>query len=267
MLLLACAQNEPQFCNGDPSFCARSLPELTLPATHNSMSNADAGWYFPDQQHGLKQQLEDGIRGMLLDTYDNEGELSFCHAYCSLGSQPMSEGLGIVQDFMEENPNEVLVFILQDNITPEQTATAFEDAGLSPYLFTPPTDNVWPTLAEMIAADTRLLVTAESADPPDGWYRNAWDLFFDSPYTFKSVDEMNCELNRGDPANPLFLVNHWVADPMPSPEQADISNTAEVLEDRMAECQALWGRNPNLLAVDFYDRGALFDVTRHLNGL
>jgi hypothetical protein len=119
----------------------------------------------------------------------------------------------------------------------------------------------------MIADDTRLLVTAESANPPDGWYRNAWDLFFDSPYTFKSVDEMNCELNRGDPANPLFLVNHWVADPMPSPEQAAISNTTEVLEDRIAECQEVWGRNPNLLAVDFYDQGALFDVTRHLNGL
>ncbi len=40
-----------------------------MPATHNSMSVPLPGWYSAEQERPIGGQLEDGIRGLLLDTH------------------------------------------------------------------------------------------------------------------------------------------------------------------------------------------------------
>lgn len=269
LLLLACnspAEPDPvRACNGHAELCDRRLDEVALPATHNSMSNAEDGWYVPNQALNLEAQLDDGVRGFLLDTHEVEGELYLCHSYCELGSVPLADALGIYADFMQTHPDEVLVFILQDSITAEQTAGAFEAAGL--------VDQTWawdggalPTLGEMIDAGQRLVVSAEVSGPPPDWYMHAWDLFWDNPYDYTSADEFSCELNRGDAANPLFLLNHWLG-PLPSEEAAAEVNTAAVLGAHAERCAQEAGRLPTLVAVDHYELGDLFEVVHALNGL
>jgi hypothetical protein len=49
--------------------CDRRLDQITLPATHNAMSVPLPGWYSSLQEYPIKRQLEDGIRGLLLDTH------------------------------------------------------------------------------------------------------------------------------------------------------------------------------------------------------
>jgi hypothetical protein len=56
-------------CNGREELCGLRLDEVALPATHNSMSAASEGWLFANQARGIPQQLEDGIRGILIDTH------------------------------------------------------------------------------------------------------------------------------------------------------------------------------------------------------
>ena len=57
-------------CNGFPELCDRTLDEVVFPATHNSMSAAEyEGWFFPNQEKGIATQLQDGIRGLLIDAY------------------------------------------------------------------------------------------------------------------------------------------------------------------------------------------------------
>jgi Short repeat of unknown function (DUF308) len=56
-------------CNGHKELCDRSLPEIALPATHNAMSVPLAGWYAAEQDKPIPNQLIDGIRGLLIDTY------------------------------------------------------------------------------------------------------------------------------------------------------------------------------------------------------
>jgi len=57
-------------CNGHPELCDRRLNEVALAATHNSMSAGDiVEWMFPNQQKGIRTQLEDGIRGFLIDVH------------------------------------------------------------------------------------------------------------------------------------------------------------------------------------------------------
>ena len=59
----------PAIAAGCEELCDRPLDELTLPATHNSMSVPLPGWYASLQGHPIDRQLADGIRGLLLDTH------------------------------------------------------------------------------------------------------------------------------------------------------------------------------------------------------
>jgi uncharacterized membrane protein HdeD (DUF308 family) len=56
-------------CEGHAELCDRPLDQITLPATHNSMSVPLPGWFAPLQEHPIDRQLRDGIRGLLLDTH------------------------------------------------------------------------------------------------------------------------------------------------------------------------------------------------------
>ena len=67
---------------------------------------------------------------MMLDTYDEDGEPFLCHVFCALGSQPLVEGLGEIEAFLDDNPNEVLSIIFENYITNAETASAFEESGL-----------------------------------------------------------------------------------------------------------------------------------------
>jgi hypothetical protein len=57
-------------CNGHPELCDRRLNEVVFATTHNSMSAADIpDWMFPNQERGIRAQLEDGVRGFLIDIH------------------------------------------------------------------------------------------------------------------------------------------------------------------------------------------------------
>ena len=55
--------------------------------------------------------------------------------------------------------------------------------------------------------------------------------------------------------------------PFPSAEQAAEANAYAVLHDRAVACAEAFGRNPNLVAVDWYTEGDLFLVVDGLNGM
>lgn len=56
-------------CNGHDELCDRTLPEVVLPATHNSMSAPLPGWFSSEQDTPIGRQVRDGIRGLLIDTH------------------------------------------------------------------------------------------------------------------------------------------------------------------------------------------------------
>jgi hypothetical protein len=89
----------------------------------------------------------------------------------------------------------------------------------------------------------------------------------DTPYSFSEASEFSCDLSRGQAENPLFLVNHWLSTPLPSPESGEAVNVADVLETRARACADQWDRAVNFLGVDFYDRGDLISVVDRLNGV
>ncbi len=226
------------------------------------MAARDEDFLAPNQEHGIDRQLEDGIRGFLIDTYFWRGEYQLCHGSCEIGSTPATEGLGHIREFLAANPDEVIAIIFQNGISPEETAEMLELVELDSMLMQP-REEAWPTLAELIDGGERILVTLESGSGGER-LPNAWEVFFDTQYSFSDESQFNCAVNRGAADNSLHLLNHWLQDPLPLPELGARANAYETLRARVDECESE-GVFPNLLAVDFYETGDLFEVVAELN--
>jgi hypothetical protein len=56
-------------CNGHVELCDRPLDRVALVATHNAMSVPLPGWFSAEQDRPIAGQLDDGVRGLLIDTH------------------------------------------------------------------------------------------------------------------------------------------------------------------------------------------------------
>jgi len=257
-------------CNGAAALCGRTYDAVVFPGTHNSVAATESGFSVlnANQVRPVLAQLEDGIRVLLLDvTYDN-GETVLCHGRCGLGSRSHVEVMTELHQFLVEHPREVVTIIYQDSVDPSDVEADYVEVDLVGLTYTH-RGGAWPTLGEMIDADTRLVVTAESQGPPPAWYHHVWDVAWDTPYTFTSVEDFSCVLNRGETGHALMLMNHWLSNGvgLPDAAAAETSNAAETLMDRVGECHREAGRLPTFIAVDFYETGDLFAVVDALNGV
>jgi hypothetical protein len=258
---------DDELCNGSSSLCTRRYDQVAYATTHNAMSNGDEGWLLPNQQHGISRQLDDGIRALMLDThYFGAGdEVDLCHEYCELGREPLVSGLAKIKRFLDRRPNEIVSIIFEAYVDEADVEDAFDEAGLLDYLHEQPLDQPWPTLRELIAAGTRLVVfTDERGEEP--WHHYVWDYASETPFSFETPDDFTCAPNRGNPNNGLFILNHFLTQTVGRPELAQQVNYDPLFIDRALQCQAERNRLPNFVTVDFYDIGDVFFVTNALNG-
>jgi hypothetical protein len=257
-------------CNGRADLCARRFDEVAFPCTHNAYAARDDGFQAinANQNHGVAAQLADGVRCMMLDVHDSAGETALCHGPCGLGKLDHVEVLLEIAAFMAGHPDEVLTIIYEDDVPAERIVADLEESGLAGLTYAH-AGGAWPTLAEMIDANTRLLVTAEQGGPPPAYFHHVWDLASDTPYSFHAQSEFTCDLNRGQADNDLYLVNHWLSTEFDTPSEAGAIevNVHDVLLPRAMQCRREGGQAVNFLAVDFYEHGDLFAVVDALNDL
>ncbi|MGI9022862.1 MAG: hypothetical protein ACR2HV_06480 [Acidimicrobiales bacterium] len=194
-------------------------------------------------------------------------DIYLCHNFCELGAVSFSSVLGDLKTFLETNPDEVVVVVIQDAVEPVATARAFIDAGLEERVYTLRKDQPMPTVGDIVRSHRNLLVFSEVGGPgaPE-WYQPGYEGWFqETEYNFERAGEMNCNANRGTADAPLFLFNHWLTTDRPNPGDARKLNTREFLEDRLRKCADERGRLPNVVAVNFAEIGALQAVTRDMN--
>lgn len=232
------------------------------------MSNQADGWENPNQYVGIAQQLDDGVRALMLDTHRWDGETLLCHGICALGSLPLLDGLAIIRDFLDRNRGEVVTIIFEAQVDADRHAEAFDDAGLLDRVHGQAAGEPWPTLRELIDADRRLVVFTDDAGVGAyGWYMDVWAHAWETDYAAETTADFSCDINRGDAGNPLFIFNHFLTDIWPVPEEAPVTNANPFLIDRARACMQASGRLPSFVTVDFYTEGDLFEAVRMLNGL
>jgi hypothetical protein len=191
-----------------------------------------------------------------------------CHGFCELGATPFVSMLQGVRDFLVASPSEVLVFVIEDYVTPADIAAAFQGSELERFVYKGPLGPPWPTLRELVDMDARILVLGENDTRGVPWYHPVFQVVQETPYKFRAPAEFSCKPNRGGTSGSLFQINHWIETlPAPKPSNAAIVNAHEVLLKRARRCQKERGRLPNILAVDFARTGDLLGVADELNGL
>jgi hypothetical protein len=254
-------------CTPAPAPSPSLLPfdQRAWATTHNSMSAASDGWLVPSQEHGELRQLADGVRGMMLDVHEQDGEAWLCHGYCELGSQPLVEGLAELYGHLALHPDVVLTLILENYVSAELLEEAFAASGLLELCSEQQAGEPWPSVAELIASGERVVVLSDHEGGARPWLLPTWEHAWETHWSAESLDDFDCEPNRGDPDNELFILNHFLTDPVSLPELAAEANQAAVLERRAFDCWEQSGRIPNFVAVDFYATGDLMVVVEALN--
>ena len=190
-----------------------------------------------------------------------------CHNFCEMGAASFTGEMSAVRTWLETHPDQVVMMIVEDHTTPADTSAALEAAGLADRAWTLDASSPIPTMGDLVKSGRNLLVFAENGGPgsPD-WYQNAYQWFQETPYAWKTVDAMDCGPNRGADGNTFMLINHWVGYSPPDPGKAgSLVNTEEVLRRRIEQCISTRGVWPNVVAVDFAERGALVKVVDSYN--
>ena len=294
--LLTLASAEPVIadpgCNGSVELCDRAVSEIVFAGSHNSMSSTDLGWDLAMQTGDIVAQLNFGVRALLIDTHywDRPGAVEggnngaaaaqieaaldddqpregvwLCHGFCALGATELETALADINIWLDSNPREVVMLVIQDETSTDDVIEGFEKSALLSKVHNHVPGSPWPTLQQLIDSNQRIIVFAENEGRPDSWYQNVWENFTETPFEFAVRSEFSCAANRGDTDNPLFLLNHWVTTGIPVREAAAVVNSDSALRERVEECRTERGRLPNVIAVDFAQTGDLIAFVDELN--
>ncbi len=268
--------------------------QYTWLVSHNAFSSDTI---FSNQYgKSIAEQLQLGVRGLMLDLYDYKNSVYLCHKNCFLsGYGTFEEQMNqSVIPYLKNNPNAILTIFLEDHSSRENLKTALNKIDdLGKYVFTPQKwfgyPN-WPTLSEMIAKDQRLILISEN-EKNSGYYEtisgevhiifgqdinveNNWNLgssIMTHDYSCNSrwdkipifTKKASAFYNSWDR---LFVMNHFHGVPYASHSEIDNSFSNLMLREE-EYCRPAAHKIPNYIAVDNISRGnALEYIEWHNNG-
>lgn len=266
-------------CNGHPELCDKRYDEVTYPTTHNAFNAARSKqrWTYPNQKYDIPRQLNDGVKAFMIDVHYYNGPnkklkaqrpVMVFHEYAVLGYRPLTDILDMFTCYMDANPNEVLTFICQCSITPEDFAKVVEGHPIYKYVYAQALDQPWPTLGQMVASGKRFVFLNDRADSTcKPWQHQQCNYGFENPYSNKSLKQYDCNLKQeADTSKALYIFNHFLTGTFARRSKNRKANSYAVLMNRVKQCQETVGKRINFLTVDWYHWGDLFKVVDELNG-
>ena len=249
-------------CNGSKDLCNKRYNEVAYLTTHNAFNSKQDSFLFPNQKSNIIQQLNNGVRGLMIDVYDDNGSIVVYHAYKFLGHKPLSIYLNDIKYFLDNNPNEIITIILESYTTSNAIENEITQVGLLKYLHTQDVNSLWPKLQTMIDSNKRLVILSDKNDANEkqSWYHYIWDFAVENKY-----GQINCEFNRGNPINSLFIFNHFITSFTGNKNNAKNVNSFKFLMNHIIKCKDLKNKFPNFITVDFFEIGESLDVVGKLN--
>ena len=253
-------------CHTSDALCQKRFDEVAFAMTHNGYSSEEDEFLGPNHKFGIEQQLQDGVRGFMLDVYSYLDVLTLCHSNCEIGSRLLSGALDTYRAFLADNPRDLIVIIFESYVPGAELAESFAAAGLERYAYAHDPSSPWPTLEELIDTDKRLVVFTDRSGGDPAWMMPIWEHAWETPWSIKEADEFTCEATgRGNTDNQLFIFNHFITNPIALPAFAEEINTYDYLLNRAQACEQETGDTINFINVDFYSIGGTLDVENALN--
>lgn len=286
-----------QPCNNYAEFCNRKYSNITEVCAHNSpfvrKNNAGA-----NQEFGVTQQLNDGIRMLQGQAHYVNNTLYYCHTSCDLlNAGTVEDYLTDVTKWVASHPFDVITIIFgnynyedkDENgnplVTSKNFAEPIENSGLKQYIYQPPktamTLDDWPTLGELIISGKRVITFIDYNFDTDAVPYMLWEFYNMWETPFSPTDtEFPCTLGR--PAGiseekqreMLYLANHNLnVEVSIAGLDLVIPNTVELTQTNALNGSGSLGLMANNCASKFavpspplYSKDYRADVARQVNG-
>ena len=280
-------------CNLNAAVCDRKYSNVSYIGTHNSAFHGELDDPRVNQAMSVTAQLDSGIRFLQAQVHEVLGMLRMCHTSCALlDAGSLEDYLGEVKGWMDGHPDEVVTLLLVngDNVDARAFDERFAETGLKDLAFIPSTSpdplalDDWPTLAELIDARTPLVTFLSSAadESAHPYLLSEFDAyFFETPFETTDPTFPSCALHRPantgatPPEDRMFIMNHFLQDEIlpdvfiPAADDTHETNAATgegSIGAQVEVCVREWGRKPNFVLVDQFQRGAVFEAQAAMNG-
>ncbi|VAH28150.1 PI-PLC X domain-containing protein At5g67130-like isoform X1 [Triticum dicoccoides] len=237
-----------------------------------------------NQDDSVTDQLNNGVRALMLDVYDFRDDIWLCHSkggkcFDFTAFEPAIGTMMEVEAFLSANPSEIVTLILEDYVSADHgLSKLFDSAGLTKYWFPvssmPRDGGDWPRVRDMIRRNHRLLVfTSDEMKQRAEGIAYQWNFMVENQYGDGGMSSRACHrraesLALDNRTRSLVLVNYFHTVPLRVTACVEHSlGLADVLRACHAAAADRWA---NFLAVDYYKRsdgGGVFEATDMLNGM
>ncbi|WP_228993073.1 FG-GAP-like repeat-containing protein [Streptomyces sp. DH8] len=265
----------------DPTFDQRTY--LTSHNAYNNQDDAVLGVPFPNQYASIREQLDDGVRGLMLDGYAHNGRVRMCHGSCLLTSRPLSNVFTDIARFLNDpaNRDEIVTVFLEDYTTYNELDAEVGDdlrpgGQLAGMVFNPKGPEIpgpdpkpawdvkatgWPKVSEMVKHGKRLVLFSDRSDKTGLDFLNAGEWTAENYWSMGGgygPSDWTCRtrwdgvpLAKEEPKfRRLFVMNHFRSVPV---AQTITNDNAEVLNRAQRFCSPAARKKPNFIAVDMHD--------------
>jgi hypothetical protein len=287
-------------CNGLANLCAMPVNEILYGMVHNAMSSPSAGFVFfaNHLNDPIIESLDAGYRGLSLDLCNCNGNLEFCHGGdgvgCGVGRRDPIDTFGEINDWIAQNPNNVLLIYLEINedaggdISLDDVNNIVQGVpnGFANRLYQHDSESAsWPALKQLIENEQQVIFfyirgpNGNGVQPPGIHFYH--DIGWENDWSYENVEELedrtlgSCTITRGEQSDGEFLmINAFVTRKnlfgvqfQPSQDAAEEINTVEFMEPLIEACEGFHGTNVNIIAVDFWATGTLIALVEQHNAV
>lgn len=307
ILALTCASSlgprQSVACNNSPDLCSRSYSSITHLGAHDSpfvRDGATGNSVSGNQYYNSTEQLSAGVRLLSAQVHYSNGDWHLCHSSCDLlDAGVLSAWLSTIKTWLDANPDDVVTVVLvnSDNATPADLAAEYATSGIMSYVYMPPSisspPSSWPTLQELISANTRLLTFVASLDisqisSSEAFLMDEFTFIFETQYQITDASQFSCLPNRPSSvendisaaisSNRMPFMNHFLDQSallgIETPDVDEIGTTNSPSTSSVANlggeaqaCKTAWGKAPTFILVDFFNEGPAIATVDSLNGV
>ncbi len=268
--------------------------ESSYLCTHNSFANSqDARWFSSNQSRSIANQLREGVRALMLDTYYKEpgsgdvfnvipengvyllhgvNEHGWIPGWTyALPSQRLYQALNDVVNFLKENPTEIVTIFLEDYTNTNELKDELEKVkDIQELIYDPDNDEkwqvkekkAWPLLSDMIQRNKRLVIFSSKNHKNEVEKIGVAYNYYYTKENYWSIgnlgNDWDCpsRWDKGeyiDADYPKLFVFNHYRN-VPNVITAAIDNTYEKIMDRINNrCYKTAKQLPNFVSVDFYE--------------
>jgi hypothetical protein len=282
-----CESSSHDCCNGISTICDLTADSIMYAGVHNAMATAQDGFRLaPNHNYNFELALERGYRAIAMDIGMCDGQLQFIHGKCILGKRDPLTVFQHLNDFLDENPNDVVLFAMEVNnfagggqvdldalYSIMQQVSGFTERFVIHDNVTQP----WPTLRELIALDQRVMMFhfngPTCAELTFGCPTGVYDYFefvAEGGFIFDTVEDIQnvtqaCSVPRGATGQADFFgINLFTL--IPQESEAPITNSKDFIEHQIEMCTEYQsGIDVDIIYVDFWDIGDAVEVVQERN--